>query len=166
MANILIDGYNLIGTAHGDLKQARDDIIEKLSLYALRKNHHVTLVFDGWKDGSLTGSKITSRNLTIIYSRLGETADTAIKNIIRPAERPWIVVSSDREISSFAEKMNQAAVSSQEFEDRLVRSRRDNSSGSEFFEDDDAQDSHDYAERKPVRLPKRERIKLKAREQL
>ena len=49
MAYILIDGYNLIGIAHGNLEEARNDLIEKLQKYAAIKKQSITLVFDGWK---------------------------------------------------------------------------------------------------------------------
>ncbi len=53
MANILIDGYNLIGIAHKDLEKARQELIQKLHGYAKTKGHDITLVFDGWKNGQL-----------------------------------------------------------------------------------------------------------------
>ncbi|HDH00925.1 MAG TPA: hypothetical protein ENG80_03850 [Nitrospirae bacterium] len=51
MANILIDGYNLIGIAHDNLEKARIDLIQKLQSYSKLKKHRITLVFDGWKNG-------------------------------------------------------------------------------------------------------------------
>lgn len=124
MAYILIDGYNLIGIAHGNLEEARNDLIEKLQKYAVTKKHSITLVFDGWKSGQKDQTRIKSGHLTVIYSRLGETADNVIKNKLSSATKPWIVISSDREISDYAFKKDFAAVPSDEFEDKLYSSLR------------------------------------------
>jgi predicted RNA-binding protein with PIN domain len=51
MAFLLIDGYNLIGTAHRDLEKARNNLVSKLSKYSAQNGHDITVVFDGWKDG-------------------------------------------------------------------------------------------------------------------
>jgi predicted RNA-binding protein with PIN domain len=120
MVYILIDGYNLIGIAHGNLEKERNDIIEKLSRYSSVKGHNITLVFDGWKGGQLTETKQNIKNITVIYSRAGEKADTVIKRFVKEDKRPWIVVSSDREISDFAYKKDCLPVTSDEFEDKLI----------------------------------------------
>jgi len=119
MAHIIIDGYNLIGTAHGNLEQARSLLIKDLQDYSKAKAHEITLVFDGWKDGGKDETKIKTGSLTTIYSRLGETADSVIKRIINNMTAPWIVVSSDREVSDYASRKECAAVSSEEFDAKL-----------------------------------------------
>ncbi len=58
MAFILIDGYNLIGIAHDNLEKARNDLIQKLRGYSKIKGHHITLVFDGWKNGQKNETEI------------------------------------------------------------------------------------------------------------
>ena len=119
MANILIDGYNLIGIAHKDLEKARQDLIQKLHGYAKTKGHDITLVFDGWKNGQHKETITKLGWLKIIYSKLGENADSVIKKILSSATKQWIVVSSDREISDFADSKNFTAVASDEFEGKL-----------------------------------------------
>jgi predicted RNA-binding protein with PIN domain len=119
MAYILIDGYNLIGIAHKNLEKARNDIIEKLCKYSEIKSHNITLVFDGWKSGQNIETKMRIGNVSIIYSKLGEKADFVIKKILSEKTKPWIVVSSDREIADFAYKKDFVSVSANEFEDKL-----------------------------------------------
>ena len=119
MANILIDGYNLIGIAHDNLAKARNDIIAMLRKYSKLKKHQITLVFDGWKNGQKDETKIKTADLTVIYSRLGEKADLTIMKKLSSSTKPWIVVSSDREISDYAVKKDHAAVSAVEFEEKL-----------------------------------------------
>jgi len=119
MAYILIDGYNLIGIAHKNLEKARNDIIERLCKYSEIKSHNITLVFDGWKGGQNVETKMQIGNINIIYSKIGEKADLVIKKILSEEIKPWIVVSSDREISDFANKKDLVAITADEFERKL-----------------------------------------------
>jgi len=122
MAYILIDGYNLVGIAHKNLEKARSNIIEKLCKYSELKGHNITIVFDGWKNGHATETKLRINNINIIYSRLGEKADSVIKKILSEDIRSWIVVSSDREISDFANRKDLVSLSADEFESKLFSS--------------------------------------------
>lgn len=122
MAYILIDGYNLIGIAHKNLEKARNDLIQKLCEYSNLKAHNITLVFDGWKSGQMVETKMRIGLVNIIYSKLGEKADFVIKKILSESTRPWIVVSSDREISDFANKKDFVSLTASEFEDKLYSS--------------------------------------------
>jgi predicted RNA-binding protein with PIN domain len=121
MAFLLIDGYNLIGTAHDNLEDKRSHLIQALSAYSLRKGHDITLVFDGWKGGVPVETKTRTAHITIIYSKLGVTADSVIRRMIRDIRRDWIVVSSDKQISDFAVSKDLAAISSEEFDEILHR---------------------------------------------
>ena len=119
MANIIIDGYNLIGIARGNLEKARNDIIDKLCKYSSLKDHSVKIVFDGLKYWQNVETKMRIGNVSIIFSRLGEKADFVIKRILSKAAKQWIVVSSDREISGFADRKDLISLTSEEFESRL-----------------------------------------------
>ena len=144
MAHILIDGYNLIGTAHDSLEKARESIIRDLQNYAQIKGHEITIVFDGWKSGQKDQTRTKMRHVTVIYSRLGETADTAIKKILSSSARPWIVVSSDREVSDFAFRKDFVAVHSEEFEFKMHSAFRDvNEIDEDTFLDEEL---HEYYE--------------------
>jgi predicted RNA-binding protein with PIN domain len=120
MAYILIDGYNLIGIAHKNLESARNELIRNLHEYSKAKGHSITVVFDGWKDGQREESRLKSGDVTVIFSRLGDKADSVIKRaLVSSATKQWIVVSSDREVADFAEKKDFVAVRSDEFERKL-----------------------------------------------
>jgi len=119
MANILIDGYNLIGIAHRDFEKARQDLIVQLDRYAGRKRHSITIVFDGWKNGQAAETHKRLGDVTVIYSSLGEKADSVIKNMLSSGAKPWIVVSSDREIYDFARKNYLVALKADEFAEKL-----------------------------------------------
>jgi len=161
MANILIDGYNLTGIAHKDLEKARKDLIQKLYEYAQIKGHDITLVFDGWKNGQLKETITKLGCLTIIYSKLGENADSVIKKILSSATKQWIVVSSDREISDFTERKDFAAVTADEFEGKLYSTdKQNNYKEASYDKDVDLMPARQKGN--PRKLSKREKKKIEA----
>lgn len=171
MAYILIDGYNLIGTAHDNLEKARNELIDKIRKYSEIKKHHITLVFDGWKSGQKDQTEIKTLDLTVIYSRIGEKADLVIKRLVKSSTVPWIVVSSDREISEYAENNDLAAVSSSEFEEKLYLALRHPvedhfnavlAGGDNSFKDDEIAASPARSRGNPRQLSKRQKNKIQA----
>jgi hypothetical protein len=115
MSSLIIDGYNLIGTSHKDLRRQRDELVEALVKYAKTKGHEITVVFDGWKTGEAQERKSVVGGVNVVFSRIGDTADTAIKRMISSLRREWIVVSSDREIARHAWSCGSIPISSDEF---------------------------------------------------
>jgi predicted RNA-binding protein with PIN domain len=171
MSYIIIDGYNLIGTAHKNLQKARRDIVEKLSRYSAAKGHNITLVFDGWKGGQATESKQRVSNITLIYSRAGENADTLIKRVLNEDRKPWIVVSSDREISDYAYQKDCLPVNADEFEDKLFACLRIAGSDepSEGLYDSfgtETDTAHIRRRGNPKKLSRKQKKKLQALEKL
>jgi hypothetical protein len=59
-------------------------------------------------------------DVTVIYSSLGEKADSVIKNMLSSSIKPWIVVSSDREIYEFARKRYLVVLKADEFTAKLA----------------------------------------------
>jgi uncharacterized protein len=112
---IIIDGYNLIGISHKDLKRQRDMLIDALIEYGKRKNHNLTVVFDGWRTGQGQESRTVTGGVRVIYSKLGDKADAVIKRIISSERREWIVATSDREIADHAWSTGSIPVSSDSF---------------------------------------------------
>ncbi len=177
MAYIIIDGYNLIGISHGNLEKARADIIEQLHSYAKIKDHEITLVFDGWKSGQRDETRTKTSNLTVIYSRLGEKADQTIIKKLSTHSKPWIVVSSDREISDYAAHKDYATVSSLEFEEKLYATLRDkrpdNANCDQPFDEEFMKYYDDEIEDSPVRhkgnarkLSKKDKLRQQALKKL
>jgi len=160
MSSILVDGYNLLGIFHKNLEKARDGLIHRLERYCSIKGHDLTVIFDGWKEGQPYETRFRHGRVTVIYSRLGEKADSVIERILSERKRSWIVVSSDRAVSDFAWGMGYASVSSQEFETKLESAtlRGD-------FEkiEEETERPRKGNPRKPN---KRQRLKLKALEKL
>ncbi|MEW6584084.1 MAG: NYN domain-containing protein [Nitrospirota bacterium] len=115
MPSLIIDGYNLIGTSHKDLKKQRDALVDTLIKYGKAKGHEITVVFDGWKTGEAEERKSVVGGVNIVFSRIGDTADVVIERMISSRRREWIVVSSDREIARHAWSCGSVPVSSEEF---------------------------------------------------
>lgn len=112
---IIVDGYNLTGICHRDLEAQREKLIEALIKYREKKGHSITVVFDGWKSGAATESLSGRGGIRVIYSRLGENADSVIKRIMSSERHEWIVVSSDRDIANHAWSVNSIPIPSETF---------------------------------------------------
>lgn len=118
-ARLLIDGYNLIGVQHPDLEKERAKMLGLLQAYRKNTGHELTVVFDGWRDGSHLESRLNQGGVNVIYSRLGEKADLVIKKILEK-ETGLILISSDRELQGAAWAHDSVAVSSGLFEKKLL----------------------------------------------
>ena len=126
--HIIIDGYNLIrqsdalrGAERRSLEEGRKALVRSLAHYKRFRGHRITVVFDGWEGGSPKEERDLAGGVEIIYSRLGEKADEVIKRLIASASEEILVVTSDREIASFAARRGKAAVAAPEFAARLDR---------------------------------------------
>ncbi len=120
MSKILIDGYNLIGIYHKDIKKARENLIQNLINYSKEKKHDITLVFDGYKEGPGKETCEIRGGIRIIYSGAGEKADDVIKRILKNDKTFWIVVTSDRDIEKTVWRKNCVAIDSSIFFDILM----------------------------------------------
>jgi predicted RNA-binding protein with PIN domain len=124
--HLIIDGYNLlhvdrsfvqISPAH--LQQERDRLIDRLSTYGRIKKSEITVVFDGWQEGWPTEKKERRKGVEIIFSRVGEKADEVIKRLVKERGSGTTVITSDREISKYAERMAAAVIPSDQFKERM-----------------------------------------------
>lgn len=121
--HILIDGYNLIRQSvslrryeQQSLDAGRRALISWLADYRRRKDHLITVVFDGWESGPAQEERDYSSGIHIIYSSRGVKADDVIKRITASTDEEILVVSSDREIVTYAARRSKATLSSVEFE--------------------------------------------------
>ena len=142
MAHILIDAYNLIAKMEGisgKLEPQRERFIRKLSEYRAQKGHIVTVVFDGEKGGWATESHERTLGINIVFSRLGEKADDVIKRMVKGHEEEYTVITSDKEVASFAETWGHTAIPSEEFIPKL-RYGYDKGTGADRAYKDDEED--------------------------
>lgn len=153
ISSIIIDGYNLIGIHHRDLEKQREILINSLIEYRKGKSHEITVVFDGWKTGEARESRFVIGGIKVIYSRIGEKADSVIKRIISSERKEWIVVTSDREIAGHAWASGSVPVPAEDF---LKATERKMSSFS------DEEDEEDYDEPRRKGNPRKPSKKEKA----
>jgi predicted RNA-binding protein with PIN domain len=102
----LIDGNNFIGAIREiDIRDeaAREKLTRLLARYQRAKNNSVIVVYDGPPP---PGVREVTRigGLTVIYAGPRSDADTRIRRILEESADPasFIVVSSDRQVYSFA----------------------------------------------------------------
>ncbi|MEG1003792.1 MAG: NYN domain-containing protein [Clostridium sp.] len=105
MKIIFIDGYNVVN-CWPNLKElknvsfdgARDKLVGMLHNYGSYNNCKVILVFDGYKvAGNLENKEEINKNLSIVFTKDGETADAYIEKEVHNIGRKYevCVVTSD-----------------------------------------------------------------------
>lgn len=161
MSSLIIDGYNFIGTSHRDLSAKREELVRLLSEYRKVKGHDITVVFDGWKSGSAREETLVTGGIKVIYSRLGENADSVIKRIISREKKEWIVVSSDREIISSAWANGCVPVSSSEFQEALEEAGKSPTGDYDLLPEEDVE-GHGKGKGNPRMASKKEKALLRA----
>lgn len=100
---LYVDGYNIIGAwpkaaqENWPLDECRDRLIHLLQDYAGYTGQEVWLVFDGYKADRPLRSVDERANLTVVYTRHGETADHFIERMCQdlPRYREARVATSD-----------------------------------------------------------------------
>jgi predicted RNA-binding protein with PIN domain len=124
--HVVIDGYNLIRQSETlsareelSLELGRDALLERLRQYKRVKSHRITVVFDAANKPNLAEERSQKKGIRMIYSGQGETADTVIKRICRTEGEKVLLVTTDRELASYAEASGSVAIDSEDFEARM-----------------------------------------------
>ncbi len=124
----IIDGNNLIGASPDIVltdPEARNKISYFIRKFQEKKQNKVVLVFDGAPDNDIH-EDVRSRKFTIRYPQYGSTADDEIRRILEvyTSLRDVILVTSDRELKSYAKDKGVKTVNSIEFYFELRRTYR------------------------------------------
>ena len=134
--DLIIDGYNLLALEKRldrGLEQSRNSLINYLIRYRQAKPMNLTVVFDGWRSGSASETRLAQDGIAIVYSRLGEKADAVVIRLAREKNSGAVVVSSDREIRNAVERFGAVAIHAQQFSEILQE--LDFPSGADEFDD-------------------------------
>ncbi len=107
---LIVDGYNVIGAwkevsePQYTIDEARDRLIHQLLDYSGYSGEEVVLVFDGYRSDRRTSTEEQFTNLTVVYTRHGETADSYIERLVvqTPKYRTVRVATSDGQIQTLA----------------------------------------------------------------
>jgi len=165
--HLIIDGYNLLHItlplfqgASEDLQRKREQLIEQLSSYRQKKPCDLTVVFDGWRGGWVTEKRERKKGIDLIFSKLGETADEVIKRLVKVRGSGVVVVTSDRDISRYAQRLSAAVIPSDQFRERIeslgLRGEREDA-----FEEEEPESSKKGPSRRLSKKQKRLRAALK-----
>ena len=124
--HLVIDGYNLIRQSEMlsaqeelSLQLGRDALLERLRQYKRVRSHRITVVFDAASKPNVAEERSQQKGISIIYSGQGESADTVIKRICRDEGDQVLLVTTDRELASYAETRGSVAIDSEDFEARM-----------------------------------------------
>jgi len=124
--HLIIDGYNLLHVNRSlinlnstQLQWERERLIDRLSTYQKHKSCGVTVVFDGWQEGWSTETREKKKGIEVLFSKLGEKADEVIKRLVKEKGSGTIVITSDRDVARFAQRMDIAVIPSEQFREKL-----------------------------------------------
>lgn len=131
----LIDGNNLIGSIPslelGD-PNSRSRLLARLEIFRKVKKNRITVVFDGPPDIKT----ITNKNdpISVFYPDFDQNADSVIKELIlRQTDlRRFFVVSSDREIRTFARLHKAKSLNCEDFNRQMKEAFKEYKSISEL----------------------------------
>jgi len=165
--HLIIDGYNLLHVtlplfqgASEDLQRGREQLIDQLSSYRRKRPCEITVVFDGWRGGWVTERKERNKGIDLIFSKLGETADEVIKRLVKERGSGAVVVTSDRDISRYAQRLSVAVIPSDQFRERIGQSGFGNEAR-DAFEEEETEGSKKGPSRRLSKKQKRLRAALK-----
>lgn len=122
----LIDGNNLLGTLfpghHRDPENKRK-LVRRLIAFQRSRRSRLILVFDGIASADAEAMAASQERFDIVHPPPGESADAAIREILEGMSdlRKLVVVSSDREIRSFARLKGATLMAGREFRSELNR---------------------------------------------
>jgi hypothetical protein len=130
-------------------------LIDSLIEYKKRKGHDITVVFDGWKTGEGREMQSVVSSVKVIYSRIGDTADSVIKRIITSERRQWIVITSDRDIAHHAWASGSVPLPAEDF--MRIFQKEQSSNAEEEKEEVDEEHLKNLRKGNPKRLSKKDK---------
>lgn len=157
--HIIVDGYNVIGSERGlrgDLEAGRAALLSELKRYRARKDHAITVVFDGWRNGRLEQAEQQVGSVNVLFSRYGEKADLVIQHMAREMGAGCVVVTSDRELRRSVEAAGAVAIYVQQF---LRKLRQSDEERAEEVDRADMPRGRDPKRGNPRKLSKTERLR-------
>ena len=130
MKTIFVDGYNVVNS-WPDLKQkkdfsfegARQTLIDKLHNYGVFKDCKIVLVFDAYKViGNLEKKEEINKNISVVFTKDGETADNYIERNVNALGRKHeiVVVTSDNLEQQIVFQRGAVRMSSLEFYNEIL----------------------------------------------
>lgn len=124
----LIDGNNVMARVAGwrrDIAGARKGLVRDLVGFVAVHRVKLKVVFDGVPDDEFPDG-CAFKGVRVLYAKLGSDADSRIKAIVASSshKRDLVVVSSDRDVTSFAGRQGAKVLSAHKFRAMLEDSRQ------------------------------------------
>lgn len=131
MDRLIVDGYNVIHAwtslkrllAQASLEDARDKLIERLSVLGMISGADVTVVFDAHHSAAIASSQDTVEGVHVVFTRKGLSADHAIERLAYQASEAGDVITvatSDRFQRDLVRGMGGAVISAPELERQVL----------------------------------------------
>lgn len=125
MLRIIIDGYNLLKnfySSSGVSEKKRARFLRAMAYYGLRKNNQIIVVFDGGSSSWPTQTPV-GRYLISVETGFNTDADSYIITWLEEhAERPVLLVSSDRALAKKAKELGATTMKSDQFQEFMFES--------------------------------------------
>lgn len=131
MKTIFVDGYNVINSwpnlktkKDTSFEGARQTLIDILHNYGVFKECNIILVFDAHKvSGSLEKTEIMNKNISVVFTKDGETADSYIEKKVNALGRKCeiVVVTSDNLEQQTVFQRGAVRMSSIEFYNEVIK---------------------------------------------
>lgn len=132
---LIVDGYNVIHAWPSlkrllgvSLEEARDKLVERLSVYGLVTGTDVTVVFDAHHSAARSNAEESVEGVRVIFTRKGHSADQAIERLAYDASGAGDVVTvatSDRFQRELVRGMGGAVISATELERQVLEAEEE-----------------------------------------
>jgi len=132
---LIADGYNVIHAWPSlkrlldvSLEAARDQLVERLSVYGLVSGMEVTVVFDAHHSAARANAEEVVEGVRVLFTRKGHSADHAIERIAYGATGAGDVITvatSDRFQRDLVRGMGGAVISAPELERRVIEAEQE-----------------------------------------
>ncbi len=131
MERLIVDGYNVVHAwpslkrlvSEASLEDARDKLIERLSVLGQVTGADVTVVFDAHHSAAMSNSQESVGGVQVIFTRKGHSADQTIERLAYEASKVHDVITvatSDRFQRELVRGMGGAVISALELERRVI----------------------------------------------
>ena len=135
MDRLIVDGYNVIHAWPSlkrllgvSLEDARDKLVERLSVFGLVTGADVTVVFDAHHSNALANAEERVEGVRVLFTRKGHSADHAIERIAYAAAGSGdnlTVATSDRFQRDLVRGMGGAVISAPELERQVIEAEQE-----------------------------------------
>jgi predicted RNA-binding protein with PIN domain len=132
---LIVDGYNVIHAWPSlkrllgvSLEDARDKLVERMSVYALVTGADVTVVFDAHHSNAMANAEERIEGVRVLFTRKGHSADHAIERIAYEATGAGdnlTVATSDRFQRDLVRGMGGAVISAPELERQVIEAEQE-----------------------------------------